>query len=250
MALDLQITNDHSVPLYQRIKDSIREKIRSDSWPPGAMVPSENQLSSALDASRMTVNRALRELSDEGLLRRVHGLGTFVADPPRHAHLIELRSIADEIREQGKVHRAEILKFGQATLDSELCQRFEFDQHRPPVTFLFEALLVHFQDDTPIQIEHRYVNPQLVPDFGTADFTTTTPAEFLMSAIRAEQLEHIVQAILPSPEIALQLRIPNTEPCLKLRRRTWKNGQVVTSADLIYPSSRYDLGAKFKPKSF
>jgi DNA-binding GntR family transcriptional regulator len=45
----------------------------------------------------MTINRALRELTDEGLLVRLQGVGTFVAEPKGQSALFEVRSIADEI---------------------------------------------------------------------------------------------------------------------------------------------------------
>ena len=117
------------------------------------------------------------------------------------------------------------------------------------VSNVFKLMMVHYQDGIAIQLEHRYVNPSLVPDFLEVDFSATTPADYLISQIRADELEHIVQAILPDEFIAEQLDIPALEPCLKLQRRTWKDGQVVTSVDLIYPSSRYDLGARYTPST-
>lgn len=242
-SLDMQLSGETSVPLYQQIKDAIRDKIKSGEWQAGQLIPSENQLAEALGASRMTINRPLRELTAEGLLRRVHGLGTFVAEPARQAHLIELVSIADEIRQQGKTHQSEVLSLEKVPTNAELSDRMQLVRGTP----VFKASLVHFQDSVPIQLEFRFVNPQLVPDFLQVDFSNTTPADYLMSQLRPDELEHVVQAIMPDEFIAEHLDIPASEPCLKLRRRTWKNGQVVTSADLVYPSSRYDLGARYTP---
>ncbi len=66
-------------PLYQQIKNTIQVKIRSGDWRAGQKLPSENDLVEALGVSRMTVHRALRELTHDGLINRVHGLGSFVA---------------------------------------------------------------------------------------------------------------------------------------------------------------------------
>ena len=244
-SLIMRLSGDTSVPMYQQIKDAIRKKISSGEWRAGQLIPSENQLADSLGASRMTINRPLRELTSEGLLRRVHCLGTFVAEPRRQAHLIELVSIADEIKQQGKVHRAEVLALEEINADTELAERLQLRRGAK----LFKAVLVHYQDDIPIQLEFRYVNPALVPDFLAIDFNSTTPAEYLIGQIRPEELEHVVQAIMPDAFITRHLDIPALEPCLKLRRRTWINGQVVTSADLVYPSSRYDLGARYTPAS-
>jgi DNA-binding GntR family transcriptional regulator len=68
-------------PLYARVKQMITQQIDNGSWPPHHRVPSESELVSELGFSRMTINRALRELTAEGLLVRMQGVGTFVAEP-------------------------------------------------------------------------------------------------------------------------------------------------------------------------
>lgn len=241
----LALSGDSATPVYQQIKEAIRAKTQTQEWSAGMLIPSEHQLVASLNASRMTINRALRELTAEGLLRRVHGLGTFVAEPPRHAHLVKLVSIADEIKQQGKQHSSQLLSLEQVPANADLCERMQL----PDGAQVYRAVLVHKQDDVPIQIEVRAVNPALVPDFMQVDFSQTTPAEHLIKSLRPDELEHIVQAIMPTAFMAKHLDIPASEPCLKLRRRTWKNQQVVTAVDLIYPSSRYQLGARYTPSA-
>ncbi|MCP5368777.1 MAG: GntR family transcriptional regulator, partial [Hyphomicrobiales bacterium] len=68
------------IPQYQRIKRHIMRLIDGGGLGPGDRVPSENALVRELGVSRMTVNRALRELTAAGLLVRVQGTGTFVAE--------------------------------------------------------------------------------------------------------------------------------------------------------------------------
>lgn len=243
--LKLVLCGDKSIPMYQQIKDAIKLKITQGEWLPGQIIPSENQLAESLGMSRMTINRPFRELTAEGLLRRVHGLGTFVAEPARRAHLIELVSIADEIKQQGKTHKADVLSHGIVEADQAISERMQLKLG----TTLFRIELVHYQNGVPIQLETRHVNASLVPAFINTDFTTITTTEYLISQVRPEELEHVVQAIIPDDFMAKALDIPMTEPCLKLQRRTWKNNQVVTSADLIYPSSRYELGDRYSPNT-
>ena len=239
----LTIAEDGSIPIYQRIKNAIGENIQSGLWQAGELIPSENQLCDMLSASRMTVNRALRELAAEGLLKRVHGVGTFVATRPRRAQLIELRSIADEIKLAGKEHSAKVLKLREAKAQRHIAKRLEL----PTGSSVFQIQVVHYQDKVPIQIELRSVNPNVVPEFLSVDFDKTTPAEYLIDTVVPTQMEHVVQAILPDSFLTKHLDIKADEPCLKLRRRTWLEQQIVTSVDLIYPSSRYDLGAVYNP---
>jgi GntR family histidine utilization transcriptional repressor len=96
-------------PLYLQVKRHILDNIGSGKWGTSTRVPSENDIVKSFGVSRMTANRALRELQDEGVLVRIAGVGSFVADRHAHAHPLEIRGIADEIRDRGHVHRAEIV---------------------------------------------------------------------------------------------------------------------------------------------
>jgi len=236
-----RLEKDNSLPLYQQIKNNIREKITGNLWPPEMRLPSENDLVDKLGVSRMTVHRALRELTQEGLLNRVHGLGTFVAKPARHASLIRLQDIADEIRSTGSSYRCKILGMKTIKAARNLADSMEVDIGAE----LFHLRAVHFQDDLPIQLEDRLVNPRMAPAFIKQDFRIRTTTEYLISLIKPDEMEHIVQAILPDQRTARALSIESSQPCLRLTRRTWKDRQIVTRVALIYPSNRYDLGERY-----
>lgn len=238
-----QLENGSPSPLYQQIKDRILHRIADGQWPAGSKIPSENQLVRELDVSRMTVHRALRELSQEGHLQRIAGVGSFVAEPPRHASLIELRNIADEIADQGGRHSARLVLQRMEPLDGYLAAKME----SPVGTEAARVQLVHSSNGLPIQLEDRWVDPGVVPDVMTVDFTTVTPSEHLLRSLRPQEMEHIVQAISPDAGTCELLAIAASEPCLRLERRTWNGGRVVTFAVLTYPSSRYHLGARYTP---
>ena len=67
-------------PLYQQLKDILVDAIDSEKWKANEKIPSENELSSIYGLSRMTVRSVLTDLVKEGLLYRVQGKGTFVAE--------------------------------------------------------------------------------------------------------------------------------------------------------------------------
>lgn len=233
-------------PLYQQIKNTIHDRIKSNEWKAGQKLPSENELVAALEVSRMTIHRALRELTQEGLINRVHGLGSFVAEAPRHASLIELKDIAVEVTQSGKHHSSRVLAL-ETRQASETVAR---DMQVPPGTALYFLNAVHYQDDIPIQLEARYVNPDLVPEFLQQDFSRATSTSYLLKQFRPQEMEHIVRAVMPDARVRDALRIEPGEPCLQLSRRTWKNEQVVTHVTMTYPSSRYDLGARYAVTDF
>ena len=96
-------------PFYEKVKQAISEKIQRGVWRPHDRIPSEAELVAQFGFSRMTINRALRELTDEGLLVRLQGVGTFVAEPKGQSALFEVRSIADEIISRRHQHRCEVV---------------------------------------------------------------------------------------------------------------------------------------------
>ena len=199
-------------PLYQQIKNTIQAKIRSGDWSAGQKLPSENDLVEALGVSRMTIHRALRELTHDGLINRVHGLGSFVAETPRHASLIELRDIAIEIEEGGKRHRSQVLSLSSETPGPEIASQMQLQPGRT----IYTLTAVHYQDDIPIQLELRYVNPDLVPDFLEQDFSRFTSTSYLLKQFQPDEMEHIVRAVMPDGAAREALMITSSEPCLQL----------------------------------
>ncbi len=228
-------------PLYQQIKNTIQHKIKNGDWNAGKKLPSENELVDALGVSRMTIHRALRELTQAGLITRVHGVGSFVADMPRHASLIELKDIAIEIEESGKRHTSEVFSLASEVAIPEIAIQMQV----PVGKALYYLNAVHSQDNIPIQLESRYVNPDLMPDFLDQDFSRITSTNYLLKQFQPNEMEHVVRAVMPDARARKTLKIEPGEPCLQLSRRTWIKGQVVTYVTLTYPSSRYDLGARY-----
>src|SRR6201982_1487536 len=108
---------------YLKVKDFILERIAGGSLRAGERVPSENELTRALTVSRMTANRALRELAADGVLVRIAGVGTFVAEQRVHAHPLEVRNIADEIRARGHEYVAKVVFHGSISASRELAER-------------------------------------------------------------------------------------------------------------------------------
>ena len=230
-------------PLYVQLKDHILQRIRSQEWAPGSRVLSENELVEQFSVSRMTANRALRELTQEGFLARVPGVGTFVKEPPQRASLLEIRNIAEEITARGHVHSSEIEHKGMVDASPAIAEEFETNAGAS----LFHITLVHRENGVPVQLEDRYVNPLAVPDFLSQDYSRTTPTAYLVAHVPVDELEHTVEAMMPSPDERALLDIPAGEPCLTLHRRSWSRDRVVTVVRFTYPASRHALYSRYRP---
>lgn len=225
-------------PLYLQVKHHIEEQIKSGVWGATERVPSENELIESLGVSKMTVNRALRELADEGTLIRLVGVGSFVAESKVDIHPLEVRNIADEIAERGHTHSAAVERLAEERPSARLASDLALED----ASTVFHSTIIHFENGEPVQLEDRYVNPAIAPDYLKQDFTATTPAAYLMHIAPIQEVEHFVEALMPGPQIARMLNMNENEPCLVISRRTWAKGKAASGTRLYYPGSTYRLG--------
>lgn len=192
--------------------------------------------------SRMTVNRALRELTAEGMVTRVQGSGTFVAELHRIASNLTIRDIQEEVVERGHVHSARVLLSQAEKAGADLAQSLGLRTGAK----VFHTVLVHQENGVPIQYEDRYVNPGAAGNYLNTDFTKTTPTRHLLIEAPLTEASYSIEACLPTVEQARHLGIAATEACLAMVRRTVSGAQVASVVRLIYPGSRYSFAGKFQ----
>lgn len=222
---------------YLQIKKHILAKIESGQWQENDPVPSENKLAEDFLVSRMTARRALEELSQQGLLIRTKGAGTFVASLKSQGSMFEIRDIADEIRERGHVYQATQIKLDQVRATASIAISLDL----PVGDLVAHSIIVHQENGKPMQLEERFVNSRLAPGYLSQDFNQTSPHEYLCRVAPLTEAQHTIEAISPSNQVCAWLKLSNQEPCLQLTRKTSSNSGVVSFAQIIYPGSSYRL---------
>jgi len=223
---------------YIIIKQHICQKIESGQWSQHYKVPSENELTRQFDVSRMTARRALQELTEQGILIRSQGSGTYVATFKSQSSLLEIRNISDEINERGHKHRAKQLMLKSIAVTEEIAILLNLKNNE----HVFFSQVLHFENDQAIQLVQRYVNAALVPEYLLQNFTQTTPHEYLSDVAPLTEATHEIEAILADDDVCQLLNISNSNPCLQVKRRTWSRKGVVSLAILTAPGSKYRLG--------
>lgn len=229
------------VPLSRKIKNHILRRIEDGEWKAGDRVPSEMDFARQFSASRMTANRAIRELTVAGRLERVQGVGTFVADGRPMAPIFEIRSIAREIALRHGEHTCEVIEVAELPATEAIASLLEL---RAGDT-VFRLVAVHRCDGAPLQFERRLVNPALAPDFLKQDFTSVTASDYLLDTVPFTDVEHLVDAIVPPEEVAALLEIGKRDPCLRLVRTTRLKERTVTHVELVHPGHAMRLGGRF-----
>ena len=229
-------------PAYEQVKGWIRQHIARGEWKPGDAVPSEAALSERFAISRMTANRALRELATEGLVTRVQGSGTRVAELHRISSQLVIRDIHEEVAARGHVHSTRVVKVAQEKAGATLAESLGVRKGAP----VFHTVLVHLENGVPIQYEDRYVNPQAAPGYLQTDFTQVSPTSHLLQHAPLTEASYTIEATLPTPEEARALDIGKGEPCLVMMRRTVSGAHVASVARQLYPGSRYSFSGQFQ----
>ena len=229
-------------PLYVQIKQYINQNIESGLWPVGHRINTELELTSQFNVSRMTVNKAIRDLVSEGKLVRKPRSGTFVCQPEKKAEspLLDIRNIAEEVEARGRSYQNKVIKQQQVTADESIAMRLGVMVN----TQVYYSEIIHFADSVPMQLEVRWVNPNYVPDYINQDFSSITPNQYLSENCPLSAIEHTVEAIVPEADIRTALQMSDSEPCLLLNRRTWSSEKLVSTALLYHPGSKYQLSSK------
>ncbi|WP_420330011.1 histidine utilization repressor [Paraburkholderia mimosarum] len=225
-------------PAYEQIKRYVVDRIADGTWKPGEAIPSETELVKEFGVARMTVSRALRELSAEHVLRRVQGAGTFVASRDVESTVLEVRNIADEIASRGHRHSARVLALEVASNEQAMAALNLCDG------CAFHSRIVHYEDNEAIQYEDRYVNPHVFPRYIEQDFTLETPNHYMMRLAPVQRAEFRIYAQKPDADIRRHLSMNIGEPCLLMWRRTWVGSEVATAVKLWHPASRFHLAGK------
>ena len=235
--------NTAAKPRYQQLKEMIVGRISRGELRPHDRVPSENELAVAMNVSRMTANRALRELTDEGYVERIAGRGTFVADQRVRSHVLEVHNIAEEIARRGHEHSSEVLGQSRQCAQGEVARALSV----APGVDVFHLVLVHAENGVPIQVEDRHVLAEFAPDCLEQDFRRITPSAWLSAISPLQEAEQVVRASRPDAAVRQRLQMDEDEPALTVIRRTWVNGRPVTFARLDHPGSRYELTGRYTP---
>lgn len=250
-----------TVPAYQRIKNAILDNIHSGKWQAGAAISTEMALAEEFGVSRMTVNRALKELSEERVLERRQGSGTFVAQQQFNHTFVEVRNIAQDLKSANRDYQAQVVSKRAITasmLDDEMRRKFGIDEaafssnanetdnntNSAEAAILYEVKIIHFADGQPIQFEERWVDAAKVPEFIEQDFSVVNTSDYLIAKSPLERGSYTIRALAAPDGIADALQIAPQSPTLVLCRQTYSAGQVLTFVKMWHAGDRYQFSGE------
>jgi len=222
---------------YRDVKAAILARIVSREWPPGALIPSEEDLARAHGCARATANRALRELAESGIVERRRKAGTRVALRSARGAVFDIPVVRVEIERAGKRYGYRRLARAEHAADDALIGRLDVATGAPA---LFVRCL-HLADGEPYQLEHRWISLDAAPAARAESFAHISPNEWLVREIPYSRAEHAFSAATPEQTERDLLRLGADEPVFVIERRTWLGAAPVTYVRLSHPGARYRM---------
>ena len=215
---------------WQGVRAEVKRRIRKRIWKPGESIPNEADLAEEFGCARATVNRALRDLAQDGVLERKRKSGTRVALHPNSRAVLEIPLIRKEIEGRAQTYSYALISRSIEPPPMTVAISMELPQSEP----LLHILAIHLADRVPYVLEDRWINLAVSADVRAADFTAKSPNEWLLENIPFSRSELSILAANADPNEAEILGTSPGTALLELRRTTWNDSQPVTTVRLLH----------------
>ena len=230
-------------PLHEQIRRAVCAPIVSGAWQPGQRVPSEHELMALFGASRMTVNRAMRALADDGLIVRRRRTGSVVASAAGDRAVMSMGSIRAAVEVGGQVYSYECLARHRARATDDIAGRFKIAAGTPLLNLSWR----HVADSRPAALEDYWINLAAIPEAADEMFDTMPPGEWLAARLPWSKSRYVVTAANAGVATAKLLDLEPGTACLKIDRRSWRNGVPATFVTCLYPGAGHALTGEVAP---
>src|SRR6266496_2895755 len=239
------IYRNSPLPRYYQLKEIMRDRVQSDEWKPGDLIPSERELSEKYGISRMTARQAITELVNEGLFYREQGKGTFVSQRKITQQLIRLTGFTEDIKARGQKPGTKVLSAQMFPADETTAEKLRID----PGTLIFRLQRLRLADDEPLAIELSQITFKdcarlLEEDLQQNSLYRLLETKYGLPLMEAEQE---LEAGLAGNEEAHILKIPVGSAVLFTRRTTYTDrNKPIEYAKSVYCGNKYTFYTQMK----
>lgn len=184
------VDTNNPIPKYLQISAWLRESIQVGRYKTDERLPSEIELSRMCSVNRNTLRQAIGELTAQGMLKKVKGLGTFVtaSEPVALKHkLNRISSFGQELNQAGVRENTRLLEKGYETAPKHVAQSLALS----PDSRVIAVRRLRIGDDLPLIYEETYLPVDLFDGILEMDLTGSMyeifTQEFSVALARCEQ---------------------------------------------------------------
>lgn len=209
---------------FRDVKSDIMTKITTGEWAPGAQLPNEIDLAETYGCARATVNRAMRELAEEGVVERRRKVGTRVRMAPVRQARFAIPIVRAEIEGQNSSYRYALVSRRVVEAPDWLRARLQLK----PDCRVLHLTCMHYCDGIPYQFEDRWISLAVLPQAEGADFSELGPNEWLVATVPFSDAEIAFSACAATAELAEYLGCTQGDALFTVERSTWLKGDAIT----------------------
>ena len=222
---------------FRDVKAHLLARVRDRVYAPGALIPGEATLAEEFGCARATVNRALRELAEAGIVERRRKAGTrVVAEPPSEA-TVAIPLVRTQIESRDQTYRYALLDRRIEVPREAMRARLELDRGCKAV----HVRCLHFADGAPYQYEERWISIDAAPGARRERFADISPNEWLLRELPFSDAEHVFCAVNATDAEADLLDVPPGDALFAMERRTRLDGAVITWVRLLHPGASFRI---------
>lgn len=207
----LRLDNQGASPLYQQLARQLERAIEAGAWQAGEALPSERNLAEALEVSRITARKALDRLEEQGLIRRIHGSGTFIT-PRFQQPLTRLSSFTEMLAQRGFTTRSHWLQRSLANPSLDEAMRLSL----APGARVARLKRLRLADDVVMAVEESCLLGELLPDPGAVEGSLYAWLDAAGTPV-TRALQQIT-AVNADAEMAALAQVPEGQALLKVTR--------------------------------
>ncbi|MCG8493486.1 MAG: UTRA domain-containing protein [Sneathiellales bacterium] len=214
---------------HQSVQAALLKRIHSGEWSPGMFIPGEVELALEFGCSRTTVNRALRQLAENGIVERKRKRGTRVTPMPVARATLEIPIIRKEVEDRGSEYRHSVVLKEIKKAPASVTARMQLKDKK-----LLHIQTLHLSDGAPYMFEDRWVNVEETPGIENAPFDEISPNEWLVQEVPYSDGDISFYASSANKELADFLEIKEGAPLFIIERTTRMNDVAITSLKMAY----------------
>ncbi len=230
-------------PLYLQLRRSIEDAVNRGVIGPGDALPSERDIATKADISRVTVRKAVQDLVKGGVLVQRHGSGTFVAPRVERVEqsLSRLTSFTEDMARRGMAVRSEWLDRGLYAPSPEEMMVLGLASNE----LVARVARLRIANDTPLAIERASISASVLPDPGA--IATSLYAALETTGNRPVRAVQRISAANLTGSDAQLLEVPAGSATLRIERISYLgSGKVIEFTRSIYRGDAYDFVAELR----
>ncbi len=214
---------------WRAVRAKIHGKILDSTYLPGDKLPKDEDIAMELGCSRATVQRAMRDLSDSGIIQRRRKGGSKVRTDPVTRATLDIPLIRNEVEQRGCVYSHQLVKCELARAPFSVLANFGLGKSDK----MLQVEALHRADQQPYIYEDRWISTITVPEILNVDLAIVSANEWLLHNRPYSRCDIRFYAIKANEYQANLLEIDLAEALFVVERTTWIGDQPITTVKAV-----------------